>query len=179
METMNFSQRKLPKSAAPVMRECPIRSVQPYAPMISPVYVFLKMNEKFISVKAPLDFFTPAELERLESFETFYLPEFVEQAIPFRNSARTVRALLSWQPRERNADPPAPYEISDAVLRVTGVLWGNGVVVEPFFVGVFANELCEPIAPETLERVRDRDIQTYERSVFVSSWATPTPRRIF
>jgi len=69
---MDFRQRKLPKEAAINLRISPIASVKPYALMIAPVYVFMRVNEKFVSVKAPLDFFTPEELERLKSFESFF-----------------------------------------------------------------------------------------------------------
>ena len=56
---MDFSRKKLPPDAAEKMRNCPIHSVQPYALMIAPAYVYMKVNKKFVAVKAPLDFFTP------------------------------------------------------------------------------------------------------------------------
>ena len=81
---MEFSKRKLPKEAAHQLRVCPIPSVQPYALMLSPVYVFMKANEKFVSVKAPLDFFTQEELSKLRMYDTFYMPDFVDRTLPFR-----------------------------------------------------------------------------------------------
>src|SRR5689334_8605019 len=105
---MNFRPRKLPKEAAMNLRISPIVSVKPYSLMLAPVYVFMRLNEKFVSVKGPLDFFTPEELERLQPFESFFLPEFVDTALPFRQVARNVRALLSWQPTAQGADQLPP-----------------------------------------------------------------------
>lgn len=160
---------------------CPIASVEPFALMLAPVYVFLKANEKFVAVKAPLDFFTPEELARLKPLQSFFLPEFVEQALPFREAAREVKALLSWVPKiARKAEgddypevplPPSPYELSDAVIRIVGPLWGSGAVIEPFFVSVFANELCELLPPERLLESRDESVAQYEKAIFQSSWA--------
>jgi hypothetical protein len=170
---MDFTRRKLPREAATQLRICPIASVKPYALMIAPVYVFMRLNEKFVSVKEPLDFFTPEELERLRPFESFFLPEFVDAALAFRQVARNVRALVGWQPESQgeNQLPPAPYESSDAVLRMIGPLWGAGAVVEPFFAAVFANELCDLLPEQTLRSARDQDVAGYERAILRSGWA--------
>lgn len=170
---MDFRPRKLPKEAAINLRISPIASVKPYAMMIAPVYVFMRVNEKFVSIKGPLDFFTPEDLERLKSFESFFLPEFVDAALPFRQVARNVKRLLGWEPkRDGEAElPPAPYEVSDAVLRMIGPLWGAGLVIEPFFAAVFSNELCELLPPEKLRLARDQDVVAYERAVLRSGWA--------
>jgi hypothetical protein len=175
---MDFTHRKLPIGAAERLRACPIETVHPYALMLAPVYVFMRRNEKFVSVKAPMDFFSPEELTRLRSFENFYLPEFVDSVIPFRDAARRVRAILSWKPREQALGefpevplPPAPYELSDAVIRVIGPLWGADAVIEPFFVAAFANEFCDLLPGKVLAEARDRDVAGLERAVFRSSWA--------
>ena len=91
---------------------CPIESVKPYALMIAPVYVYMRRNEKFISVKAPMDFFTAEELEKLKSVEMFFMPQFVDAVLPYRNLARRVKMILGWNPVESKAGlPPAPFEI--------------------------------------------------------------------
>lgn len=178
---MDFSRKKMPLSAASTMIQCPVRTVQPYALMLAPVYVFMKLNEKFVSVKAPMDYFVPEELIRLEGYEHFYMPPFVEGALAFRNAARRVKALLSWQPAERAGSkeatyreiplPPTPYELSDAVLRIIGPLWGAGSMIEPYFTAVFANELCELLPADTLNRARDKNVAAFELAVMRSSWA--------
>ncbi len=169
---MNFSQRKLPIEAASTLRRCPIHLVEPFVPMLAPVYVFLKRNQKFVSLKAPLDFFTPEELDRFKTYEALFFPEFVERTRPFREAARRVRSLLLWEPpAEAGALPPTPYEISDACLRLTGPLWGAEAVIELFFVTVFVSELCEQLPSELLCAARDQDFEKYECAIFRSSWA--------
>jgi hypothetical protein len=148
-------------------------SVQPYALMLAPVYVFMRQNEKFVAVKGPLDFFTPEELDRYQVFGMFYIPEFVELALPFRQAGRRVRTLVGWQPQRAGEAllPPAPYEISDAVLRMIGPLWGAGLEIEPFFAAVFVNELCDLLSAEVLFAAREKGVQVFEQAVLRSSWA--------
>ncbi|MCM2322573.1 MAG: hypothetical protein NDJ90_04865 [Oligoflexia bacterium] len=170
---MDFSRRKLPKEAAQTLRACPLHTVKPYAPMLAPAYVYMPRNEKFVSVKAPLDFFTPEELERLKSFESLYLPDFVDSVLPFRSAARGVLTLLQWRPDRNDPSvlPPASYELADAVLRLLGPLWGRDTQIEPFFLAVFANELCELLPGELLTEVREQSVETYESAMLLSSWA--------
>lgn len=175
---MEFSRKKLPQNAASTLRSCLIRTVQPYAPMLAPVYVLMRRNEKFVSVKAPLDFFSPEELEKLASFESFFFPEFVDTVIPFQKAARSIRALLSWTPGRSDSQgalPPAPFELEDAVLSLVGPLWSvrdsQRLAIEPFFAAVFANELCEPIASAVLLRAREQDILKYERAIVAAGWS--------
>ena len=170
---MDFRERKLPKEAALNLRNRPVSSVDPYALMLGPVYVFMKLNEKFVSIKGPLDFFTPEELEQFRSFESFFLPEFVDSAIPFSKTGRRVRSLLDWQPKKAGEAllPPAPYEISDAVIRMIGPLWGFGEVIEPFFASVFTNELCRPLPPKLLVASREYSVPVYEDALLRSGWA--------
>jgi hypothetical protein len=160
---MDFSHRKLPNEAAQTLRLCPIQSVAPYALMLAPVYVYMKRNEKFVAVKAPLDFFTPEELEKLRPLESFFIPEFVDSAIPFRDAGRRVRSLLSLPVQ------PAPYELSDATLRTMGPLWGNGAVIEPFFIAIFANEVCDLLPGDLLKSSRDGNLAAYETGIIRSA----------
>ena len=175
---MEFRQRKLPKEATQNLRICAIETVRPFALMLAPVYVYMRANEKFISVKAPLDFFTSEELDRLKPLVSFFIPEFVDVALPFRQAGRGVRALLSWDP-EKTVKPagddevvmaPAPYEISDAVLQMIGPLWATGALIEPFFVAVFVNEICDLLPESFLRDAREASVIRFERAVFLSSW---------
>lgn len=179
---MNFSNRKLPKEATDSMRTCPIESVAPYALMLSPIYVYMKLNEKFVSVKAPLDFFEPEELKRLKPFGEFFIPAFADAALPYQKMARSLKQLLSYVPPESSAKdesaekyPPAAmapssYELSDTFLRMTAPLWGSDARIEPFFVAVFVNELCGVLPAAELKRARDQNVTVFERAVFASSW---------
>jgi hypothetical protein len=168
---MDFSQRKLPSSAAAALRICPVNTVKPFALMLAPVYVFMRQNAKFVSVKAPLDFFSAEELERLKAFEVFYFPEFIDLILPFRQVARRVKALLKWDPTGSATPlPPAPYEISDGVLRIVGPLWSPLKSLESFFVSAFSDELCEVLPGDELLAARDLDLVQFERAVFISGW---------
>jgi hypothetical protein len=168
---MNFSKRKLPKEAADTLRACPIDSVKPYALMLAPVYVYMRMNEKFVAVKGPLDFFTPEELSRLLPLENFFLPEFVDSVVPFREAGRRVRALLSWKPRTEGGLAPAPFELSDAILRIIAPLWGGVTTVEPFFAAALAGEVCDLLPGEAMLAARDASVERYEKAVLLSGWA--------
>lgn len=168
---MDFSKRKLPIEATSKLRMCPVDTVKPFALMIAPVYVYLRRNEKFISVKAPLDFFTPEELQKLRGVEMFFMPEFVDSVLPFRNLARRVKMVLGWNPVESaDALPPAPYELADGALRMTAPLWGRKLGLEPFFVCVFVNELCSLLPGEELVTAREKDTTLFERAIILSAW---------
>ncbi|HAR42981.1 MAG TPA: hypothetical protein DCS07_10200 [Bdellovibrionales bacterium] len=171
---MEFTQKKLPELAAQNLRSCLIKSVQPYAPMLAPVYVFMKRNGKFVSVKSPLDFFVPEELSRLSGFDSFYFPEFVDSVAPFQKAGRLARALLNWNPRQGEVLSPAPFELSDAILRLVGPLWSvssdEELLIEPFFPIGFASELCDPIPQDILVRSREKSVEGYERALLCSAW---------
>jgi hypothetical protein len=183
---MDFKQRKLPKEAVEQLRICPIRTLQPYALMMAPAYVYMKLNEKFVMMKGPFDFFTEEELERVKSFESLFFPEEVDMAIRFRNVANDVRELLGWNPETvvlhqlkektqgQKEEIPlmlSSFELSDAIIRVIGPLWRPGPYIDPYFVSVFVNELCELITPELLKSYRDQSIVDFEKAIMSSSWA--------
>jgi len=183
---MDFKQRKLPKEAVERLRICPIRTVRPYALMMAPVYVYMKLNEKFVMVKGALDFFTEEELERLNPLGSVFFPEEVDISLRFREVANEVKDLLSWNPetaalqvlKERTQGKkeelplaPSSFELSDAVIRVIGPLWNPGPHIDPFYVSVFANELCDLLPADLLKRYRDQSVVDLERAVMASSWA--------
>lgn len=178
---MQFTRVKLPVTAAASLRNCPIRSVSPFALMISPVYVYMRRNKKFVAVKAPLDFFTPEELKRMLPFESFFLPQFVDSALIFRETARHVKTLIQWSPDKKTAGtdlisrelslPPTPYELSDAILRMLAPLWESRGAIEPFFVTIFSNELCELFPGETLRWAREQSVDLFECALYRASWA--------
>ncbi len=171
---MDFSERKLPLEAAESMRLCPINSVHPYVPMLAPMYIFLRRNVKFVSVKGPLDFFTPEELQKLLPSESFFIPPCVDQAIPFRDAGSRIRAILSWKPRTVTTEEslsPTPYELSDSIIQIAGPLWGSKMTVEPFFMTVLITELLKPLQSEHLIQAREQSVELYETCVLRSSCA--------
>lgn len=150
-----------------------MNTVQPYAPMLAPVYVMMRQNQKLVAIKGPLDFFTPDELERLKVLKSFYFPEFIDSVLPFRNAAQSIHALLNWKPDafQTKVLAPSPYEVSDSALRLLAPLWGRDMAIEPFFITIFATELCDKLSPESLVEARDKSIELYEKALFSSSWA--------
>jgi len=144
---MDFSRKKLSEETNPSLRTCPVESVSPYALMLAPVYVHMRANGKYVAVKAPMDFFSPAELERWKPFGEFHFPDFVDSSLKFREAGRKVKAILSWEPGVASSKslPPAPYEVSD--------------------------EICDLFPGALLEKARDLDVTRFERALFRSSWA--------
>ena len=175
---MEFSKKKLPVSAAETMRRCPISSIEPYAPLLAPTYVFMRRNEKFVAVKAPLDFFTPDELARYsEDISDFFVPAFVDQILPVRDIARSTAAVVSMKSRpdavlgmrfKATEVQATPYEVSDAVLRVVARLWGPKLKLEPFFASVFAIELCGLLEGPAMVAAREQGFPVYELALFRS-----------
>jgi hypothetical protein len=184
---MEFSKRKLPLESVQDLSKVSIDTVKAYALMLSPVYVLLNENQKFVSVKAPLDFFIPTELKQLSPYQFFYFPRFVYSVLPFREAGKKVKDLLSLEseidPKAgKNLTkagavvlPPAPFELSNLVLQIVGPLWweypGQGTGIEPFLVAVFANELCDLISSEKLIRARESNAEAFERAILRSAWA--------
>lgn len=118
-----------------------------------------------------MDFFTPEELLRLKQLEQVFFPTAVDEALPYRDLARRVRALLGWVPMDGNIpSPPTPYEMSDAILRLTGTLWGRDLEIESFFVSVFVNELCSLLPGDELISARETDCEKFERAIVISAW---------
>ncbi len=177
---MDFTNRKLPRTAASELRRLSLGELEPFALMFSPVYVFLKRNEKFIGIKAPLDFFVEADIEKIKPYGTLFVPPFVDQVAPYREAGRRVKKILSVRDSRPSRDaagypevklPPPPWEVSDAILKVIGPLWGRDAKVEPFFVTAFIQDLCGSLPHELLLASRDQDIGRHEKALFRSSWA--------
>lgn len=174
---MEFRTRKLPKSKAAELSSFSIDTAVPYRPLPAPVYILLQRNEKLISVKGPFDFFTARDLERLKLGGSFFYGPIYSRVMPFHAVANDVRKMLGWNaPNATNVLEPAPYELSDAVLRKLGSIWAplstmNGadrdgpIAIESYFAVAFANELCEPIPGEWLELARENDPDHYELSL--------------
>ena len=185
---MEFNNRKLPVEASKELRNLPISGVKPFVPLFSPVYVFLPRNKKFLSVKGALDFFTPEDLARYAPFESVFVHQDEKETLPVRDAAHKVRSLLklvekdyekeAWEGADKYPQvklPPAPFEVSDAALRMIGPLWtsngGGNVSIDPLTVLVFVQELCEPLPGKHLQEASAKNVENYEHAYFRSSWA--------
>lgn len=165
---MHAYARKLPPHVVDALRKCRIDTVSPFALMPGPTYVFLPKNKKFLSVKSPLDFFSPEELERFKVFGDFYLPQFIDEVSPFRSAGISVRNIVQFFDPNQNLDL-VPYEASDGVLRVLALLWGRAMKIDPLCLTVFCNELFGTIPKEIMERNQSEDIERFELRLFRSS----------
>ncbi len=162
---MLFEDKKLHLESIEELIQCPISSVEPYSLMLSPVYVLMKLNKKLVSVKAPLDFFTEDELKRLSVNEVFYLPRFANSSVRFQTAARLVQNVLTIRQKRFNA---APFEISKEVFAALSPLWGKQFKVEPFFMSVFTEELCEPLDPKRMLWARENVVVKHDQGLLLS-----------
>src|SRR4051812_32593249 len=96
---MNFSKRKLPISEAQTLQRVPIAEVKLHLPLEAPAYVLFRTNQKFVSVKGPLAFFTSKDIAQLGPFGEIYFPKCVEHFDTFRTAGRFMRAVFSWEPK--------------------------------------------------------------------------------
>ena len=162
---MLFEAKKLDLDAAEELFQCRVSSVRPFALMLSPVYVFMKRNQKFVSVKAPLDFFTPDELSTLGRYEEFFLPKSVVEVSAFQTAARLVRGILD---KAQSGFPPASFEISNELIKVLAPLWGKEILVSPFCAAIFADELCGPLESGELLLGRESAVIKHDLGLLLS-----------
>jgi len=162
---MLFDERKLSTESIDDLIQCPVHTIEPYSLMLAPVYVLMRLNHKLVSVKAPLDFFLPDELERLKRYEMFYIPKFVQLSVQFQTAARVMKNVLH---SEIAGLKPAPYEVSHEILSLIAPLWGKELQVEPFFMAIFAHELCEPLTPEQIVWAREQAVVRHDLGLMLS-----------
>lgn len=164
---MIFDSKKLEISSAEGLLQCRVDTVRPYSLMLGPVYVFMKRNEKFVSIKAPLDFFTPEELESFSKFEMFHLPKSVSEVSGYQTAGKLVREILR---ASRIALPPPPFEVSDEVIKVVAPVWGKTVEMSPFCATIFTDELCGPLAPAELLYGRESAVARHDLGLLLSGF---------
>lgn len=162
---MLFEDKKLQLESVDQLIQCPIYSVEPFALMLAPVYVLMKLNQKLVSVKAPLDFFTADEIQKLKTYEVFYMPKFVRSSVRFQTAARLVKKLLVLQQRELSS---APFEISKESFGALSSLWGKQIQVEPFFMAIFTDEFCNPLNQEKMLWARENAVAHHDHGLLLS-----------
>lgn len=181
---MYFSVRKIIADSVTQLVERPIHSIKPFSLMYAPVYLYLKKNQKYVSIKAPLDFFAPDELSKLSSHESVFILPFIESLKPFQEEAERLRKLITfnneiqWTFGSGEAVhleiSPVPFELSNEILKTIGPLWWksekNGIGIEPFYTVVFVDYLCDPFPNESLLKARENGVDFLEMGILVSSW---------
>jgi hypothetical protein len=178
---MQFQHRKFLEKDSNRLRKIPVGKFLAGRLVFVPVYVFLRRNRKYVSIKEPLDSFSKEELERFEkSVEFFYLPKFSDLLEPSRRAGRAVQRILQWDIKAREETnetfprvilPPSPYEKSDTVLRLIGPLWGDQLRLDPFFLAVLSDEICGEWDEGVLHEVRERNVARYELGLLRASLA--------
>lgn len=163
---MLFDDKKIEIESIEELMQCPVSSVHPYALMLAPIYVLMKKNQKLVSVKAPLDFFVPSELETMKVYQRFYIPKFINSVSRFQTAAKLAKSLLKTPCRDEMGI--APYEISKEMLSVLGPLWGKDFRVEAFFAAVFTDEFCGSLDPEKMLRAREETVVRHDLGILLS-----------
>lgn len=162
---MLFDDKKLSTHSIEDLIQCPVHTVEPYSLMLAPVYVLMTRNQKLVSVKAPLDFFLPEEIEKLKRYETFYISKSVTLSVQFQTAARLIKNILCT---EVEGLKPASFELSHEVFSVMAPLWGKELQTEPFFMAVFAHELCEPLTPDQIVWAREQAVVKHDLGLMLS-----------
>jgi hypothetical protein len=182
--TLLFRKRKIPLSEEENLLVCPLETVHPFALLLAPSYVRMALNEKFVAVKGPLDFFTPEELQKVKGAAFLYSTQYVETVLPFRSDARNLVGILEANPTPKELEDGqfekvaaqlglTPYERSAAVAELLSRLWfvdGDEMLLEPYFNTVFVNELCGPLSAESLNSSRENDTGLFESALIDSAW---------
>ena len=161
---MLFEDKKLQLESIDDLIQCPVHSIEPFSLMLAPVYILMKLNQKLVSVKAPLDFFTEDELQRLKLHEVFYIPKFIKSSVRFQTAARLIKKMLPVQQFELST---APFEISKESFSVLSELWGKQIQIEPFFMAIFADELCAPLDQEKMLWARENAVVNHDHALLL------------
>lgn len=147
---------------------------------MTPVYVYLPNNGKFVSVKTPLQVFSQNEIEKYKPYENFYLPAFIDQLAPFQKAGESVRKLFDVAQRrpvqtnegEQLVNMPMPqHELDDSLLHLIGPLWNAGATIEPFFLCFLANEICLPFPANVLTDAIEMSTELFELAILRASTA--------
>jgi hypothetical protein len=162
---MLFEDKKLQLESIDKLIQCPVYTIEPFALMLAPAYVLMKLNQKLVSVKAPLDFFTDDELQRLKTNEVVYFPKFVKSSVRFQTAARLIKKILTIKQSELS---PASFEISKESFSVLSELWGKQIQVEPFFMAIFADEFCKPLDQEKMLWARENAVIKHDNGLLLS-----------
>lgn len=168
---MEFRHRKIGTAeASRVLTPLPIGEITPFALMWAPVYVFMERNQKYVALKAPLDFFDPNEIEKWKaSRRALFVQKCVVAVAPFVEAGKRIRRLLTKYREEGQGLAPTSFELSDAVLRVLAPLWGPATEIEPFFAVAFAEAICGPLQSELLVEAREESVEHLECAILRSS----------
>ncbi len=175
---MRFNLKKQPAKLATQFRALLITELEAYKLLPSTVYLYLEINQKFLALKEPFDFFTEEELEKFSKQGTFHVPEHFDIAAPFREAGQRVRSMLEWSGGDGEELEPASYEMSDSVIRQVAGLWApldptrkDFAGIETYFAAIFAHEIVTPLPSAVLIEARANDLDLYLVSVMRAAFS--------
>lgn len=167
---MSDETAKLPVNHAEKLVNIPIKSVAAFQLTLCPVYVFLRRNEKFVSVKGALDFFTPEELQKLIPLESFFVDrETAEKFEAVRANARHLKDVLTKLAQTTDTPPP-PYLISDWAVDQITPLWTADLSLTTQSAIAWVDTFCNPLPAKLYLAQRERDVALFQKHIRVSSW---------
>ena len=177
---MKFKLSKLSLESHSNLSPFSLDSVEAFRPLTSPVYLLMTKNSKYVSIKAPFDFFSPKDLSKLAAVkDSLFVSKFDDHVKPFKEAAQKIKAISHWtsQTDQKEFLEITPYEQSDQVLNVLGKLWSithdedNGIknlCIESYFAAVLGSEVCEPLPGDPLVQAREADVDRYELALLRS-----------
>lgn len=157
---MNFDRRKLPSEAKDQLTSVPAGVFRPNQFLGVPVYIHMELNQKFVSVKGPLGFFSAADLEKFSKKGDLFVHSFarrIETAQSVGDSIKKMLQLKLIQPVHTNQgevkvqQPPHSLQLHETSLRLLAQVWGRELWVEPYFLAILALEICGPVPEEQLK----------------------------
>jgi len=147
--------------------------IEPNRILFAPVYLYLRSNQKFVSIKEPLDFFTEADIEKLKTYENIYVHSFEKKLVPFQRAGKDLNQYLTsfeqnrWKQVQKG---PYPYEVDHFILKRLSYLWGIDLSIEPFFTAVFVESFSGALEFKILKQAQEMDVVVYEKAFLLSSW---------
>lgn len=143
----------------------------------SPVYLLLKKNEKLVSIKEPLDFFSKEERKKLIQQEAqLYVAPILKDSEEYFKMGRSIKEILLKGENKEDQLGISPFEVSFLLRKKLNQIWSrykkdNDFItgIESFFIvflidGAFGNIQSKKLIPS-----KQIDFDLYEHSLMISS----------
>ena len=97
----------------------------------------------------------------------------IPRSTPLIRTLKTMAASRAGQRRNiaRGWDGPTrgiPQREGIVIPRVMGKLGGKSLLIEPFFMSIFADELCESLKPELMVWAREKTVINHDAGLLLS-----------
>lgn len=176
---MKYKLSKLSLDSSATLSPFSLDDVEAFRPISAPVYLLMSKNSKYVSIKGPLDFFSPKDISKLSAVkESLFVGEFYNRVKPYKDAAQKIKNLLNWtDPNEQKSFLEiTPYEQSNELIQIIGKLWSEKkdndnkpiLAVESYFAAILGADVCEPLPGDPLIQAREMDIDRYELGILRS-----------